>query len=206
MDWSKLDKFQLEEFLQMYDIYDPRLGEKEMQDRAQDLFKEIQNRGGKVTPAVYDLYINAALIMAATSGNLEILQFLINSGATDYRGALKAALESNHPQIVIHLFTSGFINIKEIVWATEDKNISTFIKVLAEIGDKFPRSSVLTLLDKNTGPILNKALLKAVENNSPDVVNTLIDLGARNFDQALEFAQAHGSSPEIIDLLATRET
>lgn len=128
--------------------------------------------------------LNKALIYAAGSGQRDLIEYLIISGADDLDGALLAATEEGRIEIVKYLISLGASNLDEAliiaVQATDIELIKFFISLGANN--------------------LNQALLVAVQTGDIELVEFFIKHGAKNLHEALILARRY-SLEDIVEYL-----
>ena len=137
----------------------------------------------------FDKHMREIMFAAAESGNMDILNLMIEKGCTYFNDAAFHAAKTGKIEIIKHLVEKGAEEFNHIMYKAVYKGHIDIVKLMIEKGAKN----------------FEKCLYISAECGYIDIVNLLIEQGATKFDYALESA-ARGGELEIIKLLLTRGT
>ena len=141
-------------------------------------------------PSIDDL--NYALIISATTGNIQIFNYLVSVGATDLNNALDKAAEYNQKNLIIHIIDlSRSINYTlDLIYALYGASTGGHKELFGYILALDPRLNNINFL--------NNALYKAADGGHKNMIDHIRSLGANNSNKILEGA-AHGGHRELVD-------
>jgi ankyrin repeat protein len=140
-----------------------------------------------VTAAPSNLDLNPALADAAYRGNLDLVNQLIQAGATDVTTALSRAAFDGHQDVVRALLRRDHVNPNPALESAAYGGHIDIIRDLLAAG----------------ATAVNPALIGAAIGDHLDAVKLLVSAGANNFDDVFETLQSGsiGSRPEIENYL-----
>ena len=155
--------------------------------------KTIVEAGADVNQV--DRNYQSALKIAIGKGNINIVKYLIESGAED-RNGMYEAVKSDNIALTKYLISQDFSIGQAIVYATENNNLA-MVKLLAENGADVDFSQ------KRRKGLFRKYYVspidKAMSHNNLEMVNVLIDHGLPR-DQAINSALDYGKNDIILSL------
>lgn len=174
-----------------------------------ELFKMIlrarRNRlsaGGVFRSAIWIRNISRALSFAAHRGHLEIVQLLLEAGATKLNKALQMAAEAGHEKIIDLLVARGDLNLGwGLAGAASGGHLAIVHQMIERGATRTPESLISAIMGKNH-EIINLILDGGVGNLA--IVELLIARGtsltADDFNTALGEAASDGSRFFIPDI------
>lgn len=135
---------------------------------------------------MFNEYPNEFITIAARNGDLELVEYLVQAGATNLDDALEDAAESGHPDVVKYLIRAGGQNLDAVLDYAAQEGHLDIVRYAVEAG----------VTD------LEKAFDTAVTNGYPDVVQFLIDHAGNDLDldAALTTAIMSGEA-KMVELL-----
>jgi ankyrin repeat protein len=153
-------------------------------------------------------HIQGPLIDAAMYGHLQIVKFLVKTGARSFIGALKLASEFGYTDVVQYFFEvhPGFnsTNLEVVrIFLKSEPSLSFPLAEHLRVVVQHNHWEIVRLLTSFRGVDRNQLLVLACRMNRLDSVKVLLDLGAFNKEDALAEAAGY-SCVEIVELLLKR--
>lgn len=157
---------------------------------------------------IYYPEIRGILYGSAESGNLEMVQYVVNLGATDYNDALIYAVSGaashntseNHLAVIKFLVKKGATNLYKIIdsvrlYSHHYPHQYRYSELLKEL---------ITLINipEDTN-ILNEVMITAINRGNLDLVELLYEKGVTNLNRSLLCATQSGHL-EIVQLIVQR--
>lgn len=182
-----------------------------------DLVKEITQNGSKYLKNINDR--NIAMIYAASNGNLEILNYLMELyKPSDITFILEAIAGKGNINLLRSFLNKGYknINYNRIMEAAADTGNVDIINLMLNLGannynevlytaSKRGYENIVKLMLNKGADNINNALEGAGKNNHIEIVKILILAGATNFSYALALAADKGNL-DIMELLIDKVT
>lgn len=132
---------------------------------------------------------DTALVAAAEGGHMEIVDMMVDHGASDYGLALRKAASENHLEIVKRLLSLG----------VDEHNCGLAAAIAANRG----YVEIMEIIPIYSQEYLDELVVTAAASGRAEIVELLIERGAQELDRALRMAAIRGRL-EVVDLLLRR--
>jgi ankyrin repeat protein len=144
----------------------------------------------------YYCHLNQSLIQAARTGPVELVRCLIMRGANQLKPALYAACEAGHLEIVMTLMTDAKFNLDDCLKPAAFNGHVKIVKYLLDHGARRLERALYFAVKFIYGIYHDATRTQYLTGTNGadrlELVRYLINRGATNFDQALDYAAAAG--------------
>jgi ankyrin repeat protein len=158
--------------------------------------------------AYESMSLNDRLIDASRTGDMRVVDRLIELGASDYHSAMISAAQKGHKKVVERMLRLGVNSYtlridsghgEKIIVRVPQSNADNYNQVMDSAAEGGHMEIVEKMLELGAN-YYNGAMVFAAQKGHKEIVERMLRLGADNYNQAMTFAAQSGHS-EIVELI-----